>query len=144
MKNPLNPTKGKQGMLTIKREYRFEAGHFLPNVPDGHKCKRQHGHNYRIEVEVGPKRADAVLNEQGLIVDFWELDKWVKPAIDLVDHRNLNDIEGLQNPTAEHIAMWFFQRINQLRIDAGKTGIAIYAICVWEVDGSCAIYDVRL
>jgi 6-pyruvoyltetrahydropterin/6-carboxytetrahydropterin synthase len=92
-------------MLTITRRYHFEAAHFLPHVPEGHKCKRMHGHNYEVEITVA-----GLLNEAGFIVDFWDLDKLVQPLIDLIDHRTLNDIVGLANPTAENIAMWFLGR----------------------------------
>jgi 6-pyruvoyltetrahydropterin/6-carboxytetrahydropterin synthase len=94
-------------ITSITKRYHFESAHFLPNVPEGHKCKRCHGHNYEIEVTVvGPT------DPSGWVIDFWELDKYVHPLIDLVDHRLLNDIDGLHNPTAEIIARWFLQKIN--------------------------------
>ncbi len=91
---------------SITRRYRFAAANFLPKVSDGHKCKRMHGHNYLLEVTVsGP------LHDNGFIIDFWDLDKFVQPLVDLLDHRTLNDIPGLGNPTAEYIADWFFMRL---------------------------------
>lgn len=95
---------------TITRRYHFEAAHFLPGVPEGHKCKRLHGHNYEMEITVtGPQHPVT-----GFIIDFWDLDKVVQPYIDLVDHRLLNDIGGLSNPTAELIAQWFIDGIGDL------------------------------
>jgi len=91
---------------TVTRRYAFEAAHFLPKVRDGHKCKRMHGHNYEIEVTVA-----APVRDDGFIIDFWDLDKVVQPLIDMVDHRTLNDIVGLENPTAELIAAWFLDRL---------------------------------
>jgi 6-pyruvoyltetrahydropterin/6-carboxytetrahydropterin synthase len=92
---------------TITKRWTFEAAHFLPYVADGHKCKRMHGHNYEIEV--------TVTNEMGLthgfILDFLELNKMIQPLIEEVDHRVLNDVRGLENPTAELIAYWFNNRI---------------------------------
>ncbi len=93
--------------MRITRRYAFEAGHWLPGVPEGHKCKRPHGHNYEIEVSVDGK-PDPVT---GFIMDFWDLDTIVDPIIARVDHRMLNDVPGLQNPTAEHIATWFKTQI---------------------------------
>jgi 6-pyruvoyltetrahydropterin/6-carboxytetrahydropterin synthase len=88
--------------LTITKRYHFESAHFLPYVREGHKCKRMHGHNYEVEITVNtPIRGD------GFVIDFWDLDKVVQPLIDQIDHRCLNDIDGLQNPTAELIATWF-------------------------------------
>jgi 6-pyruvoyltetrahydropterin/6-carboxytetrahydropterin synthase len=98
-----------QYATTMSREYSFEAAHSLPKVPDGHKCKRVHGHNYVLHVLVHGDVAD-----NGMIMDFWDLDKIVKPIVEIVDHRNLNDIEGLDNPTAELIARWF---LNKIRAD---------------------------
>src|SRR5262249_816896 len=90
----------------IGRTYRFESAHHLPLVPDGHKCKNMHGHNYRMDVVV---RGD--LDSRGFVMDFAEMDAEILPLIKKVDHRVLNDVEGLENPTAEIIAAWFFQRI---------------------------------
>ena len=92
--------------FSVTRRYSFEAGHFLPMVADDHKCKRKHGHNYELEVTV-----NAPLHDNGFIIDFWDLDKLVDPLIEKLDHRMLNDIEGLENPTAEHIAGWFLVRL---------------------------------
>jgi len=93
-------------LTRIGRTYRFESAHRLPNVPDGHKCKNLHGHNYRVEIVVAGK-----LDDRGFVVDFAEIDAEIAPLIKKVDHRLLNDVEGLENPTAEIIASWFFQRI---------------------------------
>ena len=92
--------------FSVTRRYAFEAGHFLPMVADDHKCKRPHGHNYELDVTVS-----APLHDNGFIIDFWDLDKIVDPLIEKLDHRMLNGIEGLENPTAEHIAAWFLLRI---------------------------------
>jgi 6-pyruvoyltetrahydropterin/6-carboxytetrahydropterin synthase len=90
----------------IGRTYRFESAHHLPNVPSGHRCRNLHGHNYRLEIVVrGP------LDARGFVKDFAEIDAEVGPLLKQVDHRLLNDVEGLANPTAEIIAAWFFDRI---------------------------------
>jgi 6-pyruvoyltetrahydropterin/6-carboxytetrahydropterin synthase len=94
-------------LTRIGRTYRFESAHRLPNVPDGHKCKNLHGHNYRVEIVVSGQ-----LDDRGFVVDFAEIDAEIAPLIKKVDHRLLNDVEGLENPTAEIIAAWFLQRIN--------------------------------
>src|SRR5262249_12581384 len=90
----------------IGRTYRFESAHHLPLLPDGHKCKNMHGHNYRLDVVVR-----GTLDARGFVQDFAEIDAEILPLIKSVDHRLLNEIEGLGNPTAEIIAAWFFQRI---------------------------------
>ena len=98
--------RGVQSNVLIGRTYRFESAHHLPCVPDGHKCKHMHGHNYRIEIVTsGP------IDDRGFVRDFAELDSDVLPLIKLVDHKVLNDVDGLENPTAENIALWFLARI---------------------------------
>src|SRR5262245_56863975 len=91
----------------IGRTYRFESAHHLPHPPDGHKCKNLHGHNYRMEVVLR-----GTLDERGFVKDFAEIDIELMPLIKMVDHRLLNDVPGLENPTDEVIAAWFFARIS--------------------------------
>lgn len=90
----------------ITRRYFFESAHWLPKVPETHRCHRLHGHGYVLDVSL-----EGELDDSGFIIDFWELDAIMKPLLDRVDHRTLNDVEGLENPTAELIAQWFIQRI---------------------------------
>lgn len=94
--------------LLVARVYHFESAHFLPHVPDWHRCKRMHGHNYEVEVTLTGK-----LDHQGFIVDFWDIDRLMDPLLKLVDHQVLNEISGLENPTAENITGWFFDRLQQ-------------------------------
>jgi len=90
----------------IATQYEFCSAHYLPHVPDTHKCKRLHGHNYVLQVICeGETRPD------GMLIDFFEIDEIVKPWVEKVDHRCLNEIEGLENPTAEHIADWFLHKV---------------------------------
>ena len=93
--------------MKIGRTYRFESAHRLPLLPENHKCHHLHGHNYRMVVEVVGD-----LDSRGFILDFAELDDVVMPLVRQVDHRYLNDVHGLENPTAELIARWFFNQIS--------------------------------
>jgi 6-pyruvoyltetrahydropterin/6-carboxytetrahydropterin synthase len=95
-------------MLTVTRRYHFESAHFLPLVPEGHKCKRMHGHNYEIEVSICGS-----VGHEGWLIDFFVMDEIIGPIIKLVDHHLLNEIDGLSNPTVENIAPWFFKQIKQ-------------------------------
>ena len=90
----------------VGRTYRFEAAHHLPRLPEGHRCRNLHGHNYRVEIVVA-----GTLDARGFIKDFAEIDAEVAPWLALVDHRLLNNVDGLDNPTAEIIAGWFLARI---------------------------------
>lgn len=93
--------------MRLQRDYRFEAAHFLPAVPEGHKCARMHGHSYAITVTV----EGDVHSEAGWVIDFAEIDEHVQPLVRALDHRVLNEIEGLANPTSEHLAAWLWARV---------------------------------
>jgi 6-pyruvoyltetrahydropterin/6-carboxytetrahydropterin synthase len=93
--------------MRLERSYRFEAAHFLPKVPPGHKCARMHGHSYAIEVAI----EGDVDPERGWVVDFAEIDEHAQPLVKALDHQVLNEIEGLANPTSELLAAWWWQRL---------------------------------
>jgi 6-pyruvoyltetrahydropterin/6-carboxytetrahydropterin synthase len=91
----------------LERCYRFEAAHFLPKVPPGHKCARMHGHSYLIEVAVEGELDP----ELGWLIDFAEIDEHAAPLVRQLDHQILNEIEGLANPTSELLAAWWWARL---------------------------------
>jgi 6-pyruvoyltetrahydropterin/6-carboxytetrahydropterin synthase len=93
--------------MEIFREFTFEAAHRLPNVPEGHKCARLHGHSYKVIVHVEAP----VDPESGWVMDFGDLKRAFKPLEAQLDHYYLNDIEGLENPTSEVLARWIWERL---------------------------------
>lgn len=96
--------------MIIYKQFTFDAAHFLPNVPEGHKCKNLHGHTYKLTVFV----EDNLKEGLGWVIDFSDLKKVIKPIIDQLDHHFLNEIEGLENPTSEILAIWLWNRIKPL------------------------------
>ena len=93
--------------VDIVKEFRLEAAHRLPALPPTHKCHRLHGHSFRVEVRVrGP-----VDPQLGWVVDFAELSRAWQPLHDVLDHHYLNEVEGLENPTSENLAIWVWQRL---------------------------------
>jgi len=89
------------------KTFGFEAAHFLPCFPEGHKCRRMHGHSFKIDVVVEGE----VDERKGYLIDFADVEKATKPLEDALDHRVLNEIEGLENPTAENLAAWIWRRL---------------------------------
>lgn len=93
--------------MKIVQAFSFEAAHHLPNVQPSHRCHRLHGHSYRVELKLeGP--VDPVT---GFVADFFDIEKAFAPVLARLDHFCLNDVEGLDNPTAENIAVWIWQRV---------------------------------
>ena len=95
--------------IELTKTYRFEAAHRLPMVPTDHKCHRMHGHSFRVDVtlegEVDPRA--------GWLLDFAEVSRVVRPLIqNELDHRCLNDVKGLENPTSENLCAWLWQRLS--------------------------------
>lgn len=97
-------------VIEVVKDFRFEAAHFLPNVPEGHKCRRIHGHSFRGEVAVrGP-----IDPRLGWLIDFADLKKAVDPIVARLDHYLLNEIPGLENPTSEILAMWIWRELTAI------------------------------
>lgn len=93
--------------MEIFKVFTIEAAHRLPNLPAEHKCRRLHGHSFRIEVYVeGPVTA-----QEGWVRDFADIGRAFQPLYERLDHRYLNEIEGLENPTSEMLARWVWARL---------------------------------
>jgi 6-pyruvoyltetrahydropterin/6-carboxytetrahydropterin synthase len=114
----------------IRKDFRFEAAHRLPNTPDGHKCFRLHGHSFRISVVVrGP-----VDPHRGWIVDFADVKSAWDPLHAVLDHNFLNEVDGLENPTSEVLAAWIFQRLD-------VPGASVHSVTVHETcTASATVY----
>ena len=112
----------------LTRDYRFEAAHFLPRVPEGHKCRRMHGHSYEVRVTI----EDDIDPQLGWLMDFAAVDAVVEPVIAEIDHRVLNEVPGLDNPTSELLAVWLWQRL-AARLPLTEVEVAE------TVDSRCAV-----
>ena len=93
--------------MRLYKDFSFEAAHRLPNVSAGHKCARLHGHSFLVRVSVD----GAVGEESGWVMDFAELKAAFGPLHDRLDHRYLNEIPGLENPTSENLAQWIWREL---------------------------------
>jgi 6-pyruvoyltetrahydropterin/6-carboxytetrahydropterin synthase len=113
----------------LRRSYRFEAAHWLPEVTADHPCRKMHGHSYEVEVAVRGE-----LGPGGWVIDFAVIDTVLEPLIAALDHTCLNEVAGLKNPTSELLAHWLWQRI-----EPELAGLA--AVCVAETASSRVTYD---
>jgi 6-pyruvoyltetrahydropterin/6-carboxytetrahydropterin synthase len=109
--------------VRLAHEFRFEAAHVLPKVPPGHKCARLHGHSFRVELVV----AGPVDEQTGWFIDFQRLfDAW-RPLHEQLDHRFLNEVSGLDNPTSELLARWIWERVRRVLPELAR--VTVFETC---------------
>jgi len=116
--------------MQLHKQFRFEAAHRLPHVSADHKCARLHGHSFAVTVWV----EGDVGEETGWVMDFADLSAAFAPLHDQLDHRYLNEVDGLENPTSEVLAMWIWDRL-------GPTLPALVRVDVHETCTSGCRYD---
>jgi 6-pyruvoyltetrahydropterin/6-carboxytetrahydropterin synthase len=109
--------------MEIFKEFRIEAAHRLPNVPPGHKCARLHGHSFRIGVHLEGPVGEAT----GWVQDFADISAAMRDVHEALDHRYLNDVPGLDNPTSERLAVWVWERLRP-RLP-GLSRIVVHETC---------------
>jgi 6-pyruvoyltetrahydropterin/6-carboxytetrahydropterin synthase len=123
-------------MHTVFKDFTFEACHSLPHLPKGHKCKRMHGHSYKVRVyATGP-----INSKTGFVVDYARLSQAWKPLYDAIDHGCLDDL--MQPSTSENLAQWIFVRMKKkvkqvCRVVVNETATAG---CEYSEDASSAIF----
>ena len=118
--------------ITLTKSFTFDAAHWLPTFPEGHKCRRMHGHTFRAEVVVRGE----VDTSTGYLVDYGELKAAIAPIEERLDHHVLNEVPGLENPTSENLSRWIY---DQLRASLPL----LSAVRVYETGSSSAEYRGR-
>jgi 6-pyruvoyltetrahydropterin/6-carboxytetrahydropterin synthase len=93
--------------MELRKTFQFEAAHLLPHLPESHKCRRLHGHSFKAEVVITGE-CDSKL---GWLMDYADITEAFRPLFEQLDHRYLNEIPGLENPTSENIAAWIWKRL---------------------------------
>jgi 6-pyruvoyltetrahydropterin/6-carboxytetrahydropterin synthase len=109
-------------MHELRKSFQIEAAHWLPRVPAGHKCARMHGHSFKIDIVIAGE-LDATF---GWVMDFAEVKAAFGPLFEALDHRCLNDVPGLENPTSEKLAEWVWERLKPVlplldRVEVAET-----------------------
>jgi 6-pyruvoyltetrahydropterin/6-carboxytetrahydropterin synthase len=117
-------------VISVFKEFTFEAAHRLPNVAPDHKCARLHGHSFHVTVfvdgEAGPK--------SGWVIDFADVARAFAPLHEQLDHRYLNEVSGLDNPTSERIAVWIWERLTPTL--TGLSKVVVRETCTAGVEYS--------
>lgn len=90
----------------LKTQFRIESARFLPHLPEGHPCRRMHGHSFLVVLKLIGEQDPKI----GWVRDYHEIDETLKPFKNQLDHRVLNEVEGLENPTSENLAKWIYDR----------------------------------
>ena len=93
--------------VRLVKLFSFEAARWLPTFPQKHKCRRMHGHSFRVDVVIQGE----VESAKGYLIDYGEIKAAIEPIRTQLDHYCLNEIEGLENPTSEMLAAWIWRRV---------------------------------
>ena len=117
-------------MYEIAVEDTFDAAHCLRGYAGS--CQRLHGHTYRVTASF----RFASLEESGMAIDFRAAKDLLRTALDYMDHRYINELPefSAQNPTAENIARFIFDRIKEQNAQ-------LHSVSVRETAASCATYS---
>lgn len=95
-------------MVTIAKRFTFDAAHFLPCMPELHKCRGMHGHTYSVELQLHGQPDD-----NGILVEFDDIAAAWDRIFKLVDHKVLNEVPGLSMPSTEVLAMWMMDQFGE-------------------------------
>ena len=93
--------------MDIFRIFHLQCARRLPALPESHPCSRLHGHSFEVEVTV----SGDIDPQLGWVLDFADIEAAWRPLHAALDHRHLNDIAGLENPTSENLAAWIWRRL---------------------------------
>jgi 6-pyruvoyltetrahydropterin/6-carboxytetrahydropterin synthase len=111
----VDPTTFGYRIAQIAKRFTFDAAHYLPTLPDDHPCHRMHGHTYAVELQlIGP-----VDRLTGFVVDYADIAKAWREIRDLIDHRLLNEVPGLHQPTTENLAWWLVGKLAKHKLLSG-------------------------
>ena len=116
--------------MELRKTFQFEAAHLLPHLPEKHKCRRLHGHSFKAEIAVEGDCNSTL----GWVIDYADITAAFKPLWEQLDHHYLNEIDGLENPTSENVAVWIWERLkpNLPLLTAVEVAETCTARCVYR------------
>lgn len=109
-------------IVRICKQFDFDAAHWLPHVCAGHKCGRLHGHTYRVDIILEGQPTD----HEGWFIDYADIAAAWAPIHEMLDHRCLNEIPGLMNPTTEVLTPWILRSLNTGALSPFLVGVRVY------------------
>jgi 6-pyruvoyltetrahydropterin/6-carboxytetrahydropterin synthase len=123
-------------MYEVTVERGFSSGHYLRNYKG--KCENPHGHNYKVQITL----CGEVLDAAGLLLDFRDLKQLMRPVIERIDHRMLNDLEPFTeiNPSAENLARYFYDETNRQLSEMTRGRVRVKTCTIYETDTTTATY----
>ena len=123
-------------MFEVSVDAGFSSGHYLRNYRG--KCENPHGHNYKVRVTLHGKELD----HSGLLLDFKELKNVLRPVVEYLDHKMINELEPFTtvNPSAENLAKYFFDETNQQLAAMTAGRVQVKDCTIYETDTSAATY----
>ena len=111
--------------MRLEKTFTFEAAHWLPNVSQGHKCGRMHGHSFKVTIVVEGEVDEHV----GWVMDYGIIKDAFSPLEKKLDHYCLNEIEGLENPTSEVLAKWIWDRVQPKLVQLFEVAVEETCTC---------------
>lgn len=93
--------------MELSYRFGFDAAHRFENFPAGHPYNGVHGHSFQVEVAIHGKPDPAT----GFVTDFANIEKACSAIRGMLDHRMLNDVEGLGKPSLENVSLWIWGRL---------------------------------
>lgn len=95
--------------IELRQHFYIESARFLPKLPKNHPCREMHGHSFKITLvlqgETDPKLE--------WLIDYNEINRLAKPLLAKIDHKVLNKVAGLSNPTTENLCVWIYKNLSK-------------------------------
>lgn len=132
MEDGVSQEEDLKPVWTLTKTLTFEAAHKLPEHHG--KCRRLHGHSYAVTLVIVGRKLWSEGSEKGMVMDYNTVGNLAKQLIDEhLDHRYLNEIEGLEYPTAEILAQWIYWKLRE-KVGSDLRAVRIAETCTSEVE----------